>query len=60
MDAEGRVVAALSVVVRTGSVELRKATPWLLASGLGLSRRLGWTPQVGVRPAGRTKTSSVR
>jgi DNA-binding IclR family transcriptional regulator len=60
MDAEGRVVAALSVVVRAGSVELRKATPWLLASGLGLSRRLGWTPQVGVRPAGRMKTSSLR
>lgn len=49
MDAEGRVIAALSVVVRAGSLELQKATPSLLASGLGISRRLGWRPDVGVR-----------
>ena len=49
MDGEGRVVAALSVVVRTGSVSLTAVTPSVVTSGLGISRRLGWTPNVGVR-----------
>jgi DNA-binding IclR family transcriptional regulator len=49
MDGEGRVVAALSVVVRTGSVSLTAAVPSVVTSGLGISRRLGWTPNVGVR-----------
>ncbi|MGY1814825.1 IclR family transcriptional regulator [Blastococcus sp. SYSU D00820] len=51
VDAEGRVVAALSVVVRAGSVELATATPSLMASALGISRRLGWVPGTGVRSA---------
>jgi hypothetical protein len=49
MDAEGRVVAALSVVVRTGSVSLTAVAPSVVTSGLGISRRLGWTPNAGVR-----------
>jgi hypothetical protein len=49
MDAEGRVVAALSVVVRTGSLSLAAVTPSVVTSGLAISRRLGWTPRVGVR-----------
>ena len=51
MDGEGRVVAALSVVVRSGSVSLTAAVPSVVTSGLGISRRLGWTPTVGVRDA---------
>lgn len=51
MDADDRVVAALSVVVRTGSVPLAAVVPSLVASGLGISRRLGWVPAgSGVRP----------
>lgn len=49
MDAEGNVVAALSVVVRAGTVDLHALAPTLITSGLGISRRLGWTPRVGVR-----------
>jgi len=49
-DADGQVVAALSVVVRSGSVALRAVTPSVVASGLGISRRLGWAPDVGARP----------
>jgi DNA-binding IclR family transcriptional regulator len=55
IDAEGRVVAALSVVVRSGSVELRTVIPSVIASGLGISRRLGWNPRLGVR-----ETSTAR
>lgn len=51
MDADGQVVAALSVVIRTGSVALRALMPSVVASGLGISRRLGWAPDVGGRPA---------
>jgi DNA-binding IclR family transcriptional regulator len=51
MDGEGRVVAALSVVVRSGSVSLTAAVPSVVTSGLGISRRLGWAPNVGVRDA---------
>jgi DNA-binding IclR family transcriptional regulator len=53
MDADGQVVAALSVVVRSGSVALRAVLPSVVASGLGISRRLGWAPDIGVRPARR-------
>lgn len=49
MDADGTVVAALSVVFRAATVDLRSLTPTVIASGLGISRRLGWTPRVGVR-----------
>lgn len=49
MDAEGWVVAALSVVVRSESVPLRAVVPSVVTMGLGISRRLGWTPNVSVR-----------
>lgn len=49
MDADGYVIAALSVVVQAGSVPLPAVIPSVVASGLGVSRRLGWTPDVGVR-----------
>jgi DNA-binding IclR family transcriptional regulator len=49
MDADGYVVAALSVVVQSGSVALQTAIPSVVASGLGISRRLGWIPEAGVR-----------
>lgn len=49
VDAGGRVVAALSVVVRSRSVELPMVIPSVVASGLGISRRLGWEPRIGVR-----------
>ena len=49
VDGNGRVVAALSVVVAAGSINLEAAVPSLVASGLGLSRRLGWRPGVPIR-----------
>jgi DNA-binding IclR family transcriptional regulator len=49
VDAEGRVVAALSVVVGSGSLPLTAIVPSVVTSALGISRRLGWTPDVGVR-----------
>ncbi|WP_131735828.1 IclR family transcriptional regulator [Actinomadura roseirufa] len=49
VDGEGRVVAALSVVVRSGSVNHQAALPTLVASGLGVSRVLGWRPGVRIR-----------
>lgn len=49
VNADGRVVAALSVVVRSGSVSLTAATPSVVTSCLGISRRLGWAPDVGCR-----------
>ncbi|MBX3095173.1 MAG: IclR family transcriptional regulator [Cryobacterium sp.] len=49
MDGDGRVVAALSVVVQSGSVELQAAIPSVIASGLGISRALGWTPGTPIR-----------
>ena len=52
MDGEGRVVAALSVVVRTGSVKHHVTLPSVVTSGLALSRMLGWRP--AQRPTGRT------
>ncbi|WP_206641368.1 IclR family transcriptional regulator [Nonomuraea polychroma] len=54
IDADGEVVAALSVVVRSGSVDLRTVIPAVVTSGLGVSRRLGRHPPVRSRlhPAG--------
>jgi DNA-binding IclR family transcriptional regulator len=49
VNGEGRVVAALSVVVRTESVKYRAVLPSVVASGLGISRLLGWRPGVTVR-----------
>jgi DNA-binding IclR family transcriptional regulator len=57
MDADGYVIAALSVVVRSGSVPLRTVIPSVTASGLGISRRLGWTPDAGVRREEPRKSS---
>lgn len=55
MDADGQVLAALSVVVRSGSVPLRAVIPPVVTSGLAISRRLGWSPDSGVheRPSPR-------
>ncbi|MFD3619478.1 IclR family transcriptional regulator [Streptomyces sp. NPDC058676] len=49
VNGEGRVVAALSVVVRTDSVKHQEVLPSVIASGLGISRLLGWRPGVKVR-----------
>jgi DNA-binding IclR family transcriptional regulator len=49
LNADGEVVAALSVVVGAGSVDLRAIRPAVIASGLAVSRRLGWHPSAGVR-----------
>lgn len=45
LDASGEVVAALSVVVRSGSVKLDAAIPSVITSGLAISRALGWQPK---------------
>jgi DNA-binding IclR family transcriptional regulator len=49
MNGEGRVVAALSVVIRSGSVQPRTITPSLVTSGLAISRTMGWRPGIRVR-----------
>ncbi|MGW8811540.1 IclR family transcriptional regulator [Gordonia terrae] len=49
LNREGRVVAALAVVVRSGSVQPQSVLPSVITSGLGLSRRLGWQPGVRIR-----------
>ncbi|WP_405622072.1 IclR family transcriptional regulator [Streptomyces sp. NBC_00076] len=49
VDGRGKVVAALSVVVAAGSIKLQAAVPSLVASGLGLSRSLGWRPGISIR-----------
>jgi DNA-binding IclR family transcriptional regulator len=49
LNSEGRVVAALSVVVRSGSVRPQTVLPSVITSGLGLSRMLGWRPGLRVR-----------
>lgn len=46
---DGRVVAAMSVVVRSGSVTHQAVLPSVVASGLGISRRLGWRPGTRLR-----------
>ena len=48
VDGDGRVIAAMSVVVRAGSVDLQGLIPTLVASGLGISRTLGWNPGVAI------------
>ena len=49
VDVNGRVVAAISVVVRSGSRDLATLVAPVLASAFSISRRLGWNPGVGVR-----------
>lgn len=49
INANGEVVAALAVVGGAGSVDLRAVRLAVIASGLGVSRRLGWHPSAGVR-----------
>ncbi|WP_236670088.1 IclR family transcriptional regulator [Streptomyces antimycoticus] len=49
LNANGEVVAALSVVVAAGSVDLRAVRPAVIASGLAVSRGLGWHPSAEVR-----------
>ncbi|MEQ3552697.1 IclR family transcriptional regulator [Pseudonocardia nematodicida] len=49
VDAHGTVVAALAVVVRAESVRPAAVLPSVVASGLGISRALGWHPGVPVR-----------
>ncbi|MBP2327187.1 DNA-binding IclR family transcriptional regulator [Kibdelosporangium banguiense] len=44
VDSEGRVVAALSVVFRADLVKRQAVLPSVIASGLGISRLLGWRP----------------
>ena len=56
LDRHGTVVAALSVVVRSGSVPLPHALPSVVAAGLGVSRRLGWQPGTPVRIGGASST----
>lgn len=49
VDGHGRVVAALSVVVRADPVKHQAVLPSVVAGGLGISRVLGWRPGVKVR-----------
>jgi DNA-binding IclR family transcriptional regulator len=45
MNSEGRVVAAVSVVVASGTVRPAAVLPAVVTSGLAISRMLGWQPQ---------------
>lgn len=45
MNSEGRVVAAVSVVVAAGTVRPLTVLPAVVTSGLAISRALGWRPQ---------------
>lgn len=49
VDGKGRVVAALSVVVRSGTVKHHAVLPSVVTSGLAISRQLGWRPGVRIR-----------
>jgi DNA-binding IclR family transcriptional regulator len=49
MNGEGRVIAALSIVVRHGSVQPRAVLPAVITSGLAISRMLGWRPGTRVQ-----------
>ncbi|MCP9953531.1 hypothetical protein LUW76_34405 [Actinomadura madurae] len=51
VDGQGQVVAAMSVVLRTGSVTHQAALPSLVTGGLGISRLLGRRPGVRMREA---------
>ncbi len=46
---DGRVVAARSVVVRSGSIKEHAILPALVTSGLNISRLLGWEPTTRLR-----------
>lgn len=56
VDDRGNVVAALSVVVKAGSVSHQSILPTVLASALGMSRRLGWRPDISVGGKGQVRT----
>lgn len=64
LNADGAVVAALSALVRTGSVDLRTVTPAVVAAGLAISRGLGWRPlptyATTENPAGATAAGRLR
>ncbi|MFG1683408.1 IclR family transcriptional regulator [Nonomuraea sp. NPDC049269] len=49
IDNEGKVVAALSVVFRSGSVDRQAILPAVITCALAISRMLGWRPGVKVR-----------
>lgn len=49
LNGDGRVVAALSVVVRSGSVKEHAVLPAVVTSGLNISRMLGWQPATRLR-----------
>ncbi|WP_024933996.1 IclR family transcriptional regulator [Actinomadura welshii] len=49
VNGQGHVVAAMSVVLRTGSVTHQAALPSLVAGGLGISRLLGRRPGTRLR-----------
>ncbi|MCB1274306.1 MAG: IclR family transcriptional regulator [Leucobacter sp.] len=46
---DGRVQAAISVILRAGVVQLPVIQPSVHASGLGISRLLGWSPDTPIR-----------
>jgi len=48
INGQGRVVASLSVVVRSGSVQPRAVLPSVITSGLAISRMLGWHPGIRI------------
>jgi DNA-binding IclR family transcriptional regulator len=48
MNSEGHVVAALSVVIRSGSVQPRTIMPSVITSGLAISRTMGWRPGIRI------------
>lgn len=52
MNADGRVVASLSVDARSGSVPPHTVLASVITSGLALSRTLGWQPGVRARAGG--------
>ncbi|WP_197499648.1 IclR family transcriptional regulator [Mycobacterium sp. 1245852.3] len=60
IDSEGHVVAALSVVLKAGSVKHQAAVPSIVASGLGISRRLGWRPGIRLRETGTTDAVAMQ
>jgi DNA-binding IclR family transcriptional regulator len=49
VDSDGDVVAALSVVISSGSHDLAAVMAPVLASAFSISRRLGWTPATRLR-----------
>lgn len=49
VNGEGRVIAALSVVVREDSVQVQTVLPSVITTGLAISRTLGWRPALRPR-----------